>query len=141
MHQDGAGMSWVVQGGFLAWIHQNSSPQAPKGAVSVSMSRLSPAGDGDQENAAPNASPGAVPALPRPLESIREQFGLEIAGRELSRAGQTSNNAERLETGLGQSSAGTGRIPGRAAGGAAPGRSGVSSFLLPPRIFQGLWKE
>lgn len=60
--------------------------------------------------------------FPRPLESIREQFGLEIAGREGSRAGQTSNNADvwRLVWD---------RAP-LAPGGAAPGSSGLSSFFI-----------
>lgn len=78
--------------------------------------RAQPSGDGDgeQENAARtrHRGLGAVPALPHPLESIREQFGLEIAARGRSRDGQTSNNAERPEAWLGQSSARTGHLRG-----------------------------
>ncbi|XP_063274198.1 uncharacterized protein LOC134561271 [Prinia subflava] len=81
----------------------------------------------------PNASLGAAPALPHPLESIREQFGLEIPGRERSRDGQTSNNADVWSLGWARALL--------APGAAAPRSSCGSSFSLPLRIFQGLWKE
>lgn len=84
---------------------------------------------------------GAVPALPRALESIREQFGLEIAGRERSRAGQTSNNADTSGDSSGTELCGHRELPEPAAAGATPGSSRLSSFLLPPRVFQGLLKE
>lgn len=84
---------------------------------------------------------GAVPALPRALESIREQFGLEIAGKERSRAGQTSNNADTSGDSSGTELCGHRELPEPAAAGATPGSSRLSSFLLPPRVFQGLLKE
>lgn len=73
---------------------------------------------------------------------------LEIAGRERSRAGQTSNNADVWRLVWDRALVARGELPGSfralAPGGATPGAPGgsrVSTFFLPLRVFQGFLKE
>ncbi|XP_038018201.1 uncharacterized protein LOC119711743 isoform X2 [Motacilla alba alba] len=80
-------------------------------------------------------------ALPHPLESIREQFRLEIPGREQSRDGQTSNNADVWRLVWDRARVAPGSSPGAGTGRSRPGSSRLASFSLPPSFFQGLLKE